>query len=38
MALLSVVCEHMLAEAEELVHVGDERMDMLRDEIRVHEA
>jgi hypothetical protein len=37
-ALQSVTCEHKLAEDEELVHAGDERMDMLWDEIRVHEA
>ena len=37
-ALVFAACEHKLAEAEELVHEGDERMDMLRDEGRAHEA
>jgi hypothetical protein len=32
------VCEHRLGEVEELVCIGDERMDMLGDEIRAHEA
>jgi hypothetical protein len=37
-ALGFAACERRLAEAEELVHTSDERMDMLRDEIRAREA
>jgi hypothetical protein len=38
MALMFAVCKRRLTEAEELVHVDDEHMDMLRDEIRAREA
>jgi hypothetical protein len=37
-ALGFAACERRLAEVEELVCVGDERMDMLWDEIRAREA
>jgi hypothetical protein len=36
--LMFTACERRLMEAEELVRTGDERMDMLWDDIRVHEA
>jgi hypothetical protein len=32
------VFERRLRKAEKLVHMGDERMDMLQDEIRAREA
>ena len=37
-ALGFAACERRLVEAEELVRACDERMDMLRDEIRSREA
>jgi hypothetical protein len=37
-ALMFAACKRRLTEAEELVRVDDEHMDMLRDEIRVCEA
>ena len=36
--LLFAMHEHRLTEAKELVHAGDECMDMLQDEIKAHEA
>jgi hypothetical protein len=36
--LLFTVCEHRLTKIKDLVRVGDERMDMLWDKIRVRKA
>jgi hypothetical protein len=36
--LMFAACERKLVEAKELVYEDDERMDMLWDKIRVHEA
>ena len=37
-ALVCVACEHRLMDFEELVCMGDQRMDMLWDEIRARKA
>ena len=37
-ALVFVACEHRLTDFEELVRMGDKRMDMLWDEIRARKA
>ena len=38
LAFMFVACEHRLTEIDDLVHVGNERMDVLRDKIRAWKA